>query len=164
MKDAVICIIFNEAHEVLLVKRRDMNLWVLPGGGIEEYEDPQKGGERETFEETGLHVVTLRKVGEYTPISRLASLTHVFECKAIDGRLTTGDETRYVGYFALDRLPKNFFHIHQEWLDDALSYYPYIVRKPIKEATFWKLFIYLLKHPIRVLRGILSRFGIPINT
>ena len=64
-------IVFNaERTEVLLVKRRDIPVWVLPGGGLDPDESEAEGAVREVLEETGLEATT----GEFQ-----------FACEFIDG-------------------------------------------------------------------------------
>ena len=61
-KNAAIGIIFNqERAEVLLVKRQDVPVWVLPGGGVESDENSGDAVVREVLEETGLRVKVIRK-------------------------------------------------------------------------------------------------------
>ncbi len=163
MKNAAIAIILNEARtEVLLIKRRDVPVWVLPGGGIEPLEEAEIAAVREALEETGLIVNVTRKSGEYTPINRLASLTHVFECQVSGGKLENGDETKDAAFFPIQNLPEQFFIIHKVWLNDALTY-NVLVKRPISEVTYPKLLLYFIKHPYLVLRTLLSRLGFPIN-
>lgn len=158
MKNASITIILNEKRDqVLLVKRVDMPVWVLPGGGIDYLEKPEDAAIRETFEETGLVVNLKRKTGEYTPINRLASHTHVFEGQISGGHLQTGDETKEIGFFPIDQLPKSFFIIHKDWLNDALNNQE-IVKKHLVQVTYFNLFIYFLKHPYLVIKALLARF------
>ena len=92
-KQAIYGIVLNEqGTEVLLVKRRDIPVWVLPGGGLESEETPEAGVIREVEEETGFQVAIVRKVAEYSPINRLSQLTHVFECRIAKGHALIGDE------------------------------------------------------------------------
>jgi 8-oxo-dGTP pyrophosphatase MutT (NUDIX family) len=47
-------IIFDEGGRVLLCHRRDLDVWNLPGGGVESREMPDEAVVREVKEETGL--------------------------------------------------------------------------------------------------------------
>jgi len=54
---SVIGVVFSpDEKQVLLTKRRDVPVWVLPGGGIERNENPEDAIVREILEETGFHV------------------------------------------------------------------------------------------------------------
>lgn len=44
---------FDNHQKLLLVKRRDVPVWVFPGGGIEKGETPERAVVREVFEESG---------------------------------------------------------------------------------------------------------------
>lgn len=164
MKEAAIAIIFNsDKTEVLLVKRRDVPTWVLPGGGIDDGETPAEATIREALEETGTTVKIVRQVAEYTPINCLASQTYTFECFVTEGTLITGNETHAISYFPLSALPPSFFYIHHEWLKDALRNSPRIIYRPLTNVTYWAVFQYFCRHPSHVLRMILSRLGFPLN-
>ena len=54
---------------ILLIKRRDVPVWVLPGGGVELNESPVDAIIREIVEETGFTVKVDRFVGLYTPVN-----------------------------------------------------------------------------------------------
>lgn len=165
MKSSVIALIFNsDKTQVLLIKRRDVPVWVFPGGGIDSEESPEAAVVRECHEETGLLVETVRKIGEYTPINRLSNLTHVFECKAVGGSLSTGSETRDIRFYALGNMPETFFIVHQDWLKDGLKQDPEIIRGKISSVTYGALLKFFCRHPILVLRFALSRLGMPINS
>lgn len=158
MKSAAITIVLNdERTKVLLVKRKDVPVFVLPGGGIEPFETNEAAAIRETFEETGLNVRIVRKTGEYSPINRLAALTHVYECLVVDGDFMLNDETSEIAFFAVADLPKSFFTVHRDFLHDALEE-DVMVRKELTQVTYLNLLIYFFKHPVLVAYAILARF------
>jgi len=161
---SVAAIVFStDKSKLLLVKRRDVPVWALPGGGIDEKEKPEDAAIREVLEETGLIAGISRHVAIYTPVSSLAKITYVYECHSLDGTLQTSDETREVVFFPLDQLPKSFFFIHRDWLEDALKNAP-LIQKPLSQVTYVNLALHFLRHPILVTRAILARLGLPINS
>jgi 8-oxo-dGTP diphosphatase len=162
---SVIGIIFDkERSKVIVVKRRDVPIWVLPGGGVEENESPKEAVVREVFEETGLNVVIERHVGTYFPINRLTYTTYVFTCSPKSGALSLGNETKKIGYFSIDQLPSPFFFLHQFWIEDAKKNLKYPIERFLTEVTYWELFKYFCHHPVQVFRLLLSRLGNPYNS
>ena len=152
MKQAAIGIIFDETRtQLLLIKRRDVPIWVLPGGGIDENETPEQAVIREILEETGLKTTIKKKIAEYTPLNRLAELTHLFECQSLSTNLQLSDETQDIGFFSLTQLPSSFFIVHQDWLQDALLNESFVMKKPITQVTYFQLFKYFCCHPIQVI-------------
>ena len=164
----MIGIIFKDNQKkILILKRRDVPLWVLPGGGIDENETPETAMTREIKEETGLDVAISRKIAEYSPINALTALTHVFECKTSNpDSLSTGEETEDISFYPVDDLPTNFFPLHLIWLHEALDkqYHHLILKKPITQVTYWRVFSYFCQHPLLTLRFIFSLMGLPINS
>ena len=157
MNDTAIGIVFDgEARQILTVKRKDVPVWVLPGGGVDPGESPENAAIREVLEETGLQVEILRKVARYHPINRLGRITHVYECRPIGGSLSLSDETRDIGFFSCDKLPKKFFDVHKDWLLDALAGHPDVIEEPLRSTSYWNAFVYVLKHPLVSLRFISS--------
>ena len=164
-KRGVIAIVFaEEGSKVLVIKRRDVPIWVLPGGGVDPQETPEEAVIREVFEETGLHVSIKRHVATYLPINRLAHLTYLYECIQDAGALVTGNETREVGFYLLDTLPQPFFFLHRSWIEDASKQFPYPIKKHLTEVNYWNLFCYFCKNPLQVFRHLLSRMGKPYNS
>lgn len=160
MKNAAIGIIFSEDRKkILTVLRRDLPLWVLPGGGIEENETAEDAAQREVFEETGIQVSVKRAIGTYFPLNKLASTTYVFECipvGTIPESLSPQEETKDIAFFPIDTLPDTFFFLHKEWIEDALQNVG-PVYKPLRSVTWTKAFVFFCKHPFYAIRYLLSR-------
>lgn len=164
-KKAVIGIVFDaDQTKVLLIKRRDVPIWVFPGGGVEPNETCEEAVVREVLEETGLKVKIDRKIAEYSPLNRLTMHTETFVCKKIEGILLTGSETCDLNFYPLSALPEPFFIVHAAWLKDALKNSSEIIQRPIEEVTFLALAKYFIHHPIQVMRFLLSRMGFPLNS
>ncbi len=165
MKEASIGILFSpDKKSVLLIKRRDVPIWVLPGGGIDANESPERACEREFAEETGLQVKVARKVGTWLPINRLSSPAHVFECNALStGIATPQAESQEVKFWPVDKLPKLFFFVHYDWLIHAQKNSPEPVTHRLSQLTYWICCKLIIQHPLLCLRYLLARFGYPIN-
>jgi 8-oxo-dGTP diphosphatase len=160
MTDAAIGIVFNaDKTAVLVIRRQDVPIWVLPGGGIDPGETAEEAVVREVLEETGYIVKVKRRTAEYTPLNRLAHFAILFECDVVGGEPRLSDETTAVGFYPIDKLPAPFFHLHRDWLSDALAHPNTTVHKPIHQVTYWNLAKYFIKHPIRVIQALLARLG-----
>ncbi len=155
--------IFSEDRsQVLLTLRRDVPVWVLPGGGIEPKEAAEAAVIREVWEETGFHTAIVRLVGVYTPVNRLASHTHLYECQIIGGEPAISSETKKVQFFPLDNLPP-LPPPFQDWIDDARMIQP-TLHKSLNSVNYWNFFKNMILHPILTGRFILSRLGLPFNS
>jgi 8-oxo-dGTP pyrophosphatase MutT (NUDIX family) len=162
-RQAVYGIVFDKKRtEVLLIKRRDIPVWVLPGGGLDAGESPAEGACREVLEESGYQVEVVRKVAEYLPVNRLTQLSHFFECRIIGGVAKTGSESQEVSFFALNALP----HMpppYAGWIRDAAANLPYLIRKKIEGVSYWVLCKLFLQHPLLVGRYLLTKIGVHLN-
>lgn len=165
MKQAVNVIIFSDDRkEILLIKRRDIPVWVLPGGGIELKETPEGAAVREAEEETGFTVTIDRKIAHYFPINRLSQITHFYECSIVSGAPKTGKETKEVCFYPLAALPKHLAPPYKDWIEDAIENHPGVMEKKIFSSSYWNLIKLLILHPILVARFLLTKIGIHINT
>lgn len=162
MHESVVCILILDDRP-LLIQRRDIPVWVLPGGGIDPGETPESAAIREMEEETGLKVEITRKIAEYTPINKLARFTHFYEVRKVGGELTKGSETFDLKYFYKDQLPKHCPDFQKEWINDAFLYAPSLIQKKLTYVTYWNLFKTFIKHPIFVFRFLLTKLGIHFN-
>ena len=156
-------IIFSpDRSEVLLILRRDVPVWVLPGGGIEPNETAEQSIVREILEETGLTVKIDRLVGRYYPINRLTKRTLLYACTTLSGKLEISDETRGIKFVPLDKLPK-MPPPYAEWIQDSIANVK-TISKDLSSVTYLKLMGYLLTHPILVTRFLLARAGLTVNS
>ncbi len=165
MNESVAIVVFSEDKtKILLTKRRDVPVWVLPGGGIDLGETPSHAAIRETKEETGFDVKIIKKIGEYTPINRLSCFTHLYECEIVQGIATIGEETKEIHFFSLDHLPRLLPPPYDLWIEDAKAFKKTLIKKTLYTITYRKFLFHFLRHPILVFRFILSKMGFPINT
>lgn len=152
----------DDRAQVLLILRRDVPVWVLPGGGIDPGESPATAIVREILEETGFHVKVSRLVGAYTPINRLARFTHLYECQIVAGQATPSSETKAVRFFPLANLPP-MPPPYLEWIYDALIVQPTLYKR-LESVNYWTLLKNIIFHPLLVARFLLSRLGLPLNS
>jgi ADP-ribose pyrophosphatase YjhB (NUDIX family) len=114
--------------QVLLTRRRDLPLWVAPGGHLDQGETIQSCCLREVKEETGLDVAIDRLVGLYEipHITRGSKrmMTFVFACRVVGGTPHVTDETTAIRLWPLGKLPKNVPNWHRQYLTDALAAHP----------------------------------------
>lgn len=111
--------IFDEQKRVLLVHRRDYDLWNLPGGTLEDFEPPVQAVKREVKEETGLDVEVLKLMGIYNKENK-NDMAFSFLCKVVGGEITLNDEADQIEYFEVDKLPANTVPKQVERIRDAL--------------------------------------------
>ena len=99
----------NDAGEVLLGRRNrepGRGLWDIPGGFLDEGEDPTVGLRREFIEETGLDVEVDAFLGIWIE-SYAGRFVHcaTWLVRPVGGQLRAGDDLDHVAWFAADRLP-----------------------------------------------------------
>lgn len=162
-KSVAVAVFSHDRKRVLLIKRRDVPVWVLPGGGIEKNESAEKAALREVEEETGFTAKISRLVGEYLPINRLAKHTYLFECSLTGGKALLGKETKDIQFFSIEKLPKRLPPPYQEWIFDAhfLTNHPF--KKELTNINYMTFTKNLLFHPILVMRFLLARCHLHIN-
>ncbi len=86
-------VIFRDNKIVLIYRKRDnMEYYVLPGGGQEEYENKEECIVRECKEELGINVEVIKQLYE---VKGEGLFQNIFLCKWLDGTLGTGDEEEY---------------------------------------------------------------------
>ena len=97
-------VIVDDRGRALLVQRRDNGHWEPPGGVLESSETIPDALQREVLEETGIKIALPAVLtGVYKNMTGLI-VSLVFRCEAIDGDLTTGDETRALRWVTRDEV------------------------------------------------------------
>ena len=104
----VFSVIFDTQKQILLAHRRDMDLWDLPGGGMNHGELPNEAAIREAKEETGFDVEIDRLLLVYAkPAPWDSDLGFVFLGHVTGGKAETSDESDDVRFFGINELPEN---------------------------------------------------------
>ena len=163
-KSAVFGLILSpDKKQILLIQRRDIPVWVLPGGGIDPGETPEEAVVREVLEETGLQVRIVRAIAEYLPINKLTQLSFFFECIPVFGEQKITNETKAIRFFGLHQLPKLMPPPFEDWINDAMKNQTTLIKKEIQGVTYWILAQLFFMHPILVIRFLLTKIGIHLN-
>jgi len=109
--------------KILLTKREDFEIWILPSGGVENGESLAQAAIRETKEETGLDVELTNLVGVYSRISGIfPGYMLLFAAKPIGGEIKCQEgETIAVEWFAFDAIPSPLALGHARRIKDAIE-------------------------------------------
>lgn len=154
---------FDKTGKLLMVKRRDVPVWVIPGGGIEPGETPEQGAVRETKEETGFDIKIVREVAEYVYKGK-GKKNHIFEAKVTGGKAQINCEAREIFFFDLNELPELRHPSISEWLEDLQNKSKGVIKKEIEGVSIKQALGQIHKHPLLVLRFLLTKVGIRVNT
>ncbi|MBR8642175.1 NUDIX domain-containing protein [Streptomyces tuirus] len=114
---AASAVITDDQGRILLQRRRDNDLWALPGGGMNMDDSLPGCAVREVKEETGYDVEITGLIGTYTDPRHVIAYTDgevrrqfnvCFRARILGGELTVSDESievRFVAPADLDALP-----------------------------------------------------------
>ncbi len=161
---SVLGVVFLEG-QLVLTKRRDIPLWVLPGGSIDEGETPEEAIIREVKEETGYNANIERKVALYTSTSKFLHPVYVYKLNVTNTAQDIFDahEVKTVRTFDPKNLPKTIVPFYIDWIEQSLKDRPYF-EDIVTSITPTYIIKTTLSHPIIVMRFFLSRLGLHFNT
>jgi 8-oxo-dGTP diphosphatase len=147
-------------ESVLLIERRDVPIWTLPGGGIEANESPEQAVIREFKEETGYDVSVLRKIGEYKFPKKIQ---HVFECYILGGVASSSNESKNVLFYPVSKLPEMISPYVTYYIEDALDTAGVVIKKdaPRLPSDLW---LKAISHPYAFIKYLLTTVGIHWNS
>lgn len=105
-------IVFDEVHQLLMVKEKSDNSWALPGGWADIGYSPFEIAEKETWEEAGIKVTAKQLIGvrdkakhDY-PAALLYTYKLFIYCEAQSLDVTGGLETSDACFFSESELEK----------------------------------------------------------
>jgi ADP-ribose pyrophosphatase YjhB (NUDIX family) len=113
-------VIPDVGSRVLVCHRRDVDVWDLPGGGVNAGEPPWEAVVREVGEETGLAVAVERLTGTYAKPSR-GELVLVFRCGITGGELRLTEEADEHVWVDVEQLPVNMNPNQKQRVWDAVN-------------------------------------------
>ena len=119
-----VCVAIIEDEQILLTKRKDFEVWCLPGGHVDAGETVAEAAVREALEETGLQVKLTRLVGVYSMPKTKAwvNLMILFAAKAVGGKLKAQEaEVLDIDMFSQDAIPENLLWGHRQRILDAFE-------------------------------------------
>lgn len=100
--------LFSDSNELLLVRNTygRTDLFLLPGGGVNRFEEPEKAAAREVKEELGCGVEALRFVSLHVSFFEGKRDTiHLYRARVAGTVRADGVEVAEARFFALDDLP-----------------------------------------------------------
>lgn len=125
-------VLFNEEGKILLVEQHHdgKDIWMVPGGGIEEGESSQDAAIREVMEETGLIVHIERLLWHVEEVSekRGQRFVNFFLGSIIGGQPELGTDPEFseedqvledLRFFSREEL-QNIEHLYPDFLKDEL--------------------------------------------
>ena len=100
--------LFNQAGELLLVRNTygASHHFVLPGGGVRPWEQPQAAALREVREEVSVGITELTFIASYySGAEGKRDTVHLFTGQTADRPIPDGLEIAEAAFFSLDALP-----------------------------------------------------------
>jgi 8-oxo-dGTP pyrophosphatase MutT (NUDIX family) len=121
--------VIRETGQILMLRRADNQLWVMPGGMIEVGETPAEAVVRETREETGVACLPVALVGVYNSrrwdsgqaqqVYKFAFLCRPDLTLSVAWPPSHALEMLETGWFSEDQLPEQLYTGHRQRIGDA---------------------------------------------
>lgn len=138
-------VIQNDKGEVLILQRSKNNdvlpnYWDIPGGTLEDGEDPLQGAIRETNEETGLNISNARLFFQKSNVDSSKNkqfITLVFYTKSSTSDVSVNPE-EHDAFLWIDPLRVNDYKI-VDYLSNCLKAYSELTKKNAHPSTFFDM-------------------------
>ena len=106
------CVVVNENNEVLLVSRKDENIWSFPKGHAENGETLEQVALREVKEETGYEVEIIKRLSDLTYThGQTGELIRVAMFKAKPIKKTgDGEKNTQFAWFSIKEAKKTLYY------------------------------------------------------
>jgi ADP-ribose pyrophosphatase YjhB (NUDIX family) len=105
-------VVFNEENQILLIQEKVDKKWAMPGGWSDISYSPSEVAEKESFEEAGIKVKTIKLLAvlDKQKQNMPPEFEYVYKifllCKMLDNNISVGTETSDVGWFDENDLPE----------------------------------------------------------
>lgn len=127
-------IIFDDERRILMVRQHheDKDIWMVPGGAIEENENARQAAIREVKEETGLDVEIEKLIWHVEEVSekRGQRFVNFFLAKIVGGNLELGYDPELLGQ---EQVMKEVRFVSKEELKSFENVYPEYLRSELWE-------------------------------
>lgn len=143
------------------MKRRDLPIWVLPGGGVDPGEDPATAAVREVMEESSCEARVTHHIASYSPPIFSDTQTVLYRCEYLKGTPTPSDESEEAAFFPIDRLPEPTFVLHRYWLQEAMDCPPAPIRASVTLMRYPRIIPWALRHFYLVFRYLFYQVKLP---
>lgn len=133
-------IVIREDGKIAIFNKSNKNEYKLPGGGIEDDENPEEAFKREVLEETGCKVEIINKLGtteEYKTLDNFKQISYIFVGKVVEDtkQLNVTQKEKDEGAKLIWETPENALKVITE------SYYKLVASK--YESVYHTRFIVL---------------------
>lgn len=119
-------IVIREDGKIAIFNKSNKNEYKLPGGGIEEDENPEEAFKREVLEETGCKVEIIKKLGtteEYKTLDNFKQISYIFVGKVLEDtkQLNVTQKEKDEGAKLVWETPENALKVITESYDKLIA-------------------------------------------
>ena len=119
-------IVIREDGKIAIFNKSNKNEYKLPGGGIEDDENPEEAFKREVLEETGCKVEIINKLGtteEYKTLDNFKQISYIFVGKVVEDtkQLNVTQKEKDEGAKLIWETPENALKVINESYDKLVA-------------------------------------------